>query len=132
MRQHYGTNKDAPFFFLRERFWHCQGSYLCPKIEDMRVISFSMIRDFIAKHADADVPLRDWYKRVTNADWNTFADMKQTFNTVDYVGNDRYVFDIKGNNYRVVAIVLFVNKKVYMRFVGTHDEYDKIRDIKNI
>ena len=46
----------------------------------MRVISFSMIRDFIAKHADADVPLRDWYKRVTNADWNTFADMKQTFN----------------------------------------------------
>ena len=98
----------------------------------MRVISFSIIRDFIAKHADADVPLRDWYKRVTKADWNTFADMKQTFNTVDYVGNDRYVFDIKGNNYRVVAIVLFVNKKVYMRFVGTHDEYDKIRDIKNI
>ena len=98
----------------------------------MRVISFSMIRDFIAKHADSDIPLRDWYKRVTNADWNTFADMKQTFNTVDYVGNDRYVFDIKGNNYRVVAIVLFVNKKVYMRFVGTHDEYDKIRDIKNI
>lgn len=98
----------------------------------MRVISFSMIRDFIAKHADADVPLRDGYKRVTKADWNTFADMKQTFNTVDYVGNDRYVFDIKGNNYRVVAIVLFVNKKVYMRFVGTHDEYDKIKDIKNI
>lgn len=95
----------------------------------MRVISFSMIRDFIAKHSDADVPLRDWYKRVTKADWNTFADMKQTFNTVDYVGNDRYVFDIKGNNYRVVAIVLFVNKKVYMRFVGTHDEYDKIKDI---
>ncbi len=98
----------------------------------MRVISFSMIRNFIAKHADADVPLRDWYNRVTKADWNTFADMKQTFNTVDYVGNDRYVFDIKGNNYRVVAIVLFVNKKVYMRFVGTHDEYDKIKDIKNI
>lgn len=98
----------------------------------MRVISFSMIRNYIAKHADADVPLRDWYKRVTKADWNTFADMKQTFNTVDYVGNDRYVFDIKGNNYRVVAIVLFVNKKVYMRFVGTHDEYDKIKDIKNI
>jgi len=98
----------------------------------MRVISFSVIRNFIAKHADADVPLRDWYKRVTKADWNTFADMKQTFNTVDYVGNDRYVFDIKGNNYRVVAIVLFVNKKVYMRFVGTHDEYDKIKDIKNI
>ena len=98
----------------------------------MRVISFSMIREFIAKHADADVPLRDWYKRTTKANWNSFADIKQTFNTVDYVGNDRYVFDIKGNTYRIVAIVLFINKKVYMRFVGTHEEYDKIKDIKNI
>ena len=93
----------------------------------MRVISLPMIREFIAKHADADVPLRDWYKRTCNADWTCFADIKKTFNTVDYVGNDRYVFDIKGNNYRIVAIVLFVNKKVYMRFVGTHEEYDKIK-----
>ena len=43
-----------------------------------------------------------------------------------------FVFDIKGNNYRIVAVVIFINKKVYMRFVGTHDEYDKIKDIKNI
>ena len=64
--------------------------------------------------------------------WNNFADIKQTFNTVDYVGNDRYVFDIKGNNYRIVAVVLFINQKVYMRFVGTHKEYEKIKDIKNI
>ena len=91
-----------------------------------------MIRDFIAKHADADVALRDWYKRTTKANWNSFADIKQTFNTVDYVGNDRYVFDIKGNNYRIVTIVLFINNKVYMRFVGTHEEYNKIKDIKNI
>ena len=107
-------------------------AYLCKKESDMRVISFSIIRDFIAKHADADVPLRDWYRRTTKANWNNFTDIKQTFNTVDYVGNDRYVFDIKGNNYRIVAIVLFINKKVYMRFVGTHEEYNKIKDIKNI
>ena len=98
----------------------------------MRVISFSIIRDFIAKHADADVPLRDWYRRTTRANWNNFSDIKQTFNKVDYVGNDCYVFDIKGNNYRIVAIVLFINKKVYMRFVGTHEEFIKIKDIKNI
>ena len=91
-----------------------------------------MIRGFIAKHADADVALRDWYKRTTKANWKNFADIKQTFNTVDYVGNDRYVFDIKGNNYRIVAVVLFINQKVYMRFVGTHEEYEKIKDIKNI
>ena len=98
----------------------------------MRVISFAMIREFIAKHADADVALRDWYKRTSKANWTNLANIKQTFNTVDYVGNDRYVFDIKGNNYRIVAIVLFVNKKVYMRFIGTHEEYEKIKDIKNI
>lgn len=98
----------------------------------MRVISFSMIRDFIVKHADSDIPLRDWYKRTTKANWNSFADIKQTFNSADYVGNDRYVFDIKGNNYRIIAVVLFINKKVYMRFVGTHEEYDRIKDIKNI
>ena len=91
-----------------------------------------MIRDFIAKHADSDIPLRDWYKRTTKANWNSFADIKQTFNSADYVGNDRYVFDIKGNNYRIIALVLFINKKVYMRFVGTHEEYDRIKDIKNI
>ena len=62
----------------------------------------------------------------------TFADIKSTFNSVDYVGNDRYVFDIKGNTYRIVAIVIFVNKKVYMRFVGTHAEYERIKDIQNI
>ena len=98
----------------------------------MRVISFAALRNFIAIHADAAEPLKDWYKTVTRAYWRNFADMRQTFNTVDYVGNDRYVFDIKGNNYRIVAIVLFVNQKLYVRFVGTPEEYNRIKDIKNI
>lgn len=103
------------------------------KIKDyMRVISFAAIRDFIAVHSDAEQPLKDWYKAVSKAYWRNFADINQTFSTVDYVGNDRYVFDIKGNNYRIVAIVLFVNQKVYVRFVGTHKEYERIKDIKNI
>ncbi|MBP3227666.1 MAG: type II toxin-antitoxin system HigB family toxin [Bacteroidaceae bacterium] len=98
----------------------------------MRVISFTIIRNFIARHPDADVALRDWYKKVSKANWETLADIKATFNSVDYVGNNRYVFNIKGNNYRIVALVLLVNKKVYMRFVGTHTEYDRIKDIKNV
>lgn len=77
----------------------------------MRVISFAAIRDFIAVHADAEQPLKDWYKAVSKAYWRNFSDIKQTFNTVDYVGNDRYVFDIKGNNYRIVAIVLLSIKR---------------------
>ena len=107
-------------------------SIFAQNIENMRVISFSMLIEFVAQQADADIAMRDWYKRVSKANWNSFADIKETFNSADYVGNDRYVFDIKGNNYRIVAIVLFINKKVYMRFVGTHEEYDRIKDIKNI
>ena len=100
--------------------------------QNMRVISFAAIRDFIAIHTDAERPLKDWYKEVRKAYWHNFADIKNTFNSVDYVGNDRYVFDIKGNTYRIVTIVLFINQKVYIRFVGTHEEYDRIKDIKNI
>ena len=91
-----------------------------------------MIREFIAKHADADVALRDWYKRVTKANWKDFADIKKTFNSVDSVGNQHYVFNIKGNDYRLVVLVLFTPQRVYIRFVGTHSEYDDIKDIKNI
>ncbi|MDR0866661.1 MAG: type II toxin-antitoxin system HigB family toxin, partial [Candidatus Symbiothrix sp.] len=53
---------------------------------------------------------------------------KNTFHSVDSVGNKRYIFNIKGNNYRLVAIILFVPKYVYIRFIGTHAEYDKITD----
>lgn len=102
------------------------------RLEIMRVISFAAIRDFVAVHADANEPLKEWYKAVTKAYWRNFTDMRRTFNSVDYVGNDRYVFNIKGNSYRIVAIVLFINQKVYIRFVGTHEEYDRIKDIKNI
>lgn len=79
----------------------------------MRVISFAMIRNFIAQYADADMALRDWYKRTSKANWNKLADIKKTFNSVDYVGNDRYVFNIIGNNYRIVTVVIFIHKRVY-------------------
>ncbi|MDR2223104.1 MAG: type II toxin-antitoxin system HigB family toxin [Flavobacteriaceae bacterium] len=74
----------------------------------------------------ADVALRDWYFQTTKKEWNGLMDIKQTFNSVDYVGNNRYVFNIKGNHFRLVAIIIFASKKVYIRFIGTHSEYDKI------
>ena len=98
----------------------------------MRVISFAVIRNFIERHADARIPMGEWYKKTRKADWNNLSDIKKTFNTADYVGNDRYVFDIKGNNYRIVAVVIFIKKKVFMRFVGMHEEYNRINDIQNI
>lgn len=87
---------------------------------------------FYTLHPDAQTALSDWYRKVSKAEWNNFSDIKKMFNSVDNVGNKRFVFNIKGNNYRLVVIVLFVAKQVYIRFVGTHAEYDKINDIQNI
>lgn len=92
----------------------------------MRVISPKKISDFVLKNAHAKVPLYNWLSQTKKADWNKLADIKQTFNSVDYVGNQRYVFNIGRNNYRLVALILFEGKRVYIRFIGTHQEYDNI------
>lgn len=97
----------------------------------MRIITFALIKEFVKKHTNADMPLRDWYKKTEKANWLCLADIRKTFNSVDYVGNNRFVFNIKGNDYRLVAIIIFASKKVYIRFIGTHKEYDKI-DCSNI
>jgi mRNA interferase HigB len=92
----------------------------------MRIVTFKRIQEYSALHPDADTSLRNWYKRTKESEWNNFSDIKQTFGSVDSVGNDRFVFNIKGNDYRLVAIVIFASKKVYIRFIGTHGEYNKI------
>lgn len=98
----------------------------------MRIIAHRTLVVFYQKHTDAEIALEEWYDRVKNTDWNCFADAKNDFASVDSVGNKRYVFNIHGNKYRLVAIVLFGVKMIYIRFIGTHKEYDKIDDIKNI
>ncbi|SEP59621.1 type II toxin-antitoxin system HigB family toxin [Epilithonimonas lactis] len=77
------------------------------------------------------IALRDWYKKTQNCEWKSFSDIKETFNSADYVGNNRFVFNIKGNNYRLIAIIIFASQKVYIRFICTHKDYDKI-DASNI
>ena len=97
----------------------------------MRIVSFKRINDFIRKHYASAVALQDWYYKVSAKEWHNLNDIKNDFNSVDYVGNNRYVFNVKGNHYRVVCIIIFASKKVYIRFIGTHIQYDKI-DVKNI
>jgi mRNA interferase HigB len=97
----------------------------------MRVIAINTLKEFWNKHADAEQPLKEWYVKTCRANWKTLADMKNDFNSVDYVGNQRYVFNIKGNNYRLVVAVKFTPGLIYIRFVGTHDEYDRI-DVSTI
>ena len=97
----------------------------------MRILTFKKINKFIKKHANSDASLKDWYFKTKRNEWDKLTDIKQTFNNVYYVGNNRYVFNIKKGSYRLVAIIIFDSKKVYIRYIGTHADYDKI-DCKNI
>ncbi len=92
----------------------------------MRIISERTIRQYYEKNPQAKTALQDWVQVVKKAEWHCFADIKSTFNSVDNVGNQHYVFNIKGNDYRLVVVIKFVPQFVLIRFIGTHSEYDKI------
>jgi mRNA interferase HigB len=98
----------------------------------MRIISKTFIRDYYTKNPQAKAALLGWVEKTEAAQWQNFTDIKRTFNSVDSVGNQRYVFNIKGNDCRLVVLIQFTPKTVYIRFVGTHKEYDAIKDIQNI
>lgn len=98
----------------------------------MKILFPERIEEFSRKHADAKEALERWSGILADAEWKTHADLKADFPSADFVGNNRYVFNIKGNNYRTVVLVVFFAGTVAIRFVGTHGEYDKIKDIKNI
>lgn len=106
--------------------------FLHRKFLDMRIISKSTLVEYYTKNPLAKQPLEDWYIITSKATWQNLSDIRRVFNTVDYVGNDRYVFNIKGNHYRLIVVIRFTKGRVFIRFVGTHAEYDKIQDIQNI
>lgn len=93
----------------------------------MVVISKSILRAFVNVHNDSAGALEKWYDETKTSSWKNFADLKKTFNTVDSVGNDRYVFDIKGNQYRLIALIIFKVRTVFILFIGTHQEYNMIK-----
>lgn len=90
------------------------------------------LSDFVQKHSRAVKPLNKWVEEVKQASWQSHQDLKYTFPSADYVGNGRYVFNIGGNSYRVVAIVLFINGVMDIRFVGTHADYSKIKNCAEV
>ena len=98
----------------------------------MKILKFKLLKDFARKHPDAADPLMRWAEFVEKTEWKSHAELKQAFPSADYVGNYRYVFNISGNKFRLVTIVVVFQGFLYIRFVGTHAEYDKIKDIKNI
>ncbi len=92
----------------------------------MRIITEEPLKKYIERFPDTRAALQDWVKTVKRAEWRNFQDIKKTFNSVDSVGNQHYVFNIRGNNHRLVVVIKFTIQWVYIRFIGTHGEYDKI------
>lgn len=92
----------------------------------MIIANKELLDDFVLAHANAVKPLNKWIDEVKAAQWTSHFDLKKTFPSADYVKNGRYVFNIGGNNFRLVAVVIFIGGVMNIRFVGTHAEYDKI------
>ena len=99
----------------------------------MRIIAKSSLRKFWeqAGHADAQGPLESWYDEATQANWASPQEIKAQYRNASICGNHRLVFNIAGNKYRLVVKIAYKTGKVFVRFVGTHAEYNKI-DAKTI
>ena len=94
----------------------------------MRVVSHKRLREFYETmgREDSQVALKRWYDFAEKAQWKNLTDVKNDFPYVDYVGNQHYVFNIKGNSYRLVVVIKFTIGYIFIRFVGTHEEYNQI------
>ena len=92
----------------------------------MRIFTEQALKEYAETHPDAKVALQEWTTIVKKSKWTCFADVKKTFNSVDNVGNQHYVFNIRGNNYRLIVVVKFTIGYIFIRKVCTHEEYNKL------
>jgi len=97
----------------------------------MKIWEKELLDKYAIKHANIGNALQWWAHIVEEAEWKSHNELKLDFPSADYVGNNRYVFNIQGNNYRIVAVAVFIPGILKIRFIGTHAEYDKI-DCKTI
>jgi mRNA interferase HigB len=92
----------------------------------MRVISRKALREFWERHAEAEASLRAWFREAKEAHWKSPADIKERYASASFLADNRVVFNIKGNEFRLVVAVRYDLGIVFVRFVGTHAEYDRI------
>ena len=99
----------------------------------MRIIAFKTLREFFEKpeYADSEASLRAWYHEAKTAEWKNSNDLKQHYKNASIVGEGRVVVNIKGNTYRLLVAIDYEIQVIFVRFIGTHKQYDKI-DIKTI
>lgn len=94
--------------------------------EQVRIISKKTLKEFWVKHKNSEQQLKSWYDEASKADWKTPKDIKVNYPLASFLADNRVVFNIKGNTYRLIVKINYKYKMVWIRFVGTHAEYDKI------
>jgi mRNA interferase HigB len=97
----------------------------------VRIISRKKLKEFWERHTDARSSLESWLADVRQADWQMPNDIKMVYRNASFVANNRIIFNIKGNKYRLIVVVQYAYKIVFIRFIGTHQEYGEI-DSKTI
>ncbi|MFN3909118.1 MAG: type II toxin-antitoxin system HigB family toxin [Flavobacterium sp.] len=92
----------------------------------VRIFSKGTLRDFWEKYPDSEQYLKTWFDTALNSSWKNPTDVKQTYTTASILKNSRIVFNIKGNSYRLIAKFNFEKQWIFIRFIGSHEDYDKI------
>ena len=92
----------------------------------MRVIAKKVLREFWERHHDCEQQLKAWFQETSKAEWANPNEIKAEYPSASIIGNDRIVFNIKGNSYRLIIRINFDYQMVWIRFIGTHSEYDKV------
>ncbi len=91
-----------------------------------RIVAKRTLREFWEKHAESEQYLKTWYDTAKNSNWKTPNDVKNSYANASILKNERIIFNIKGNDYRLIAKFNFQKGWIFIRFIGTHSEYDKI------
>ncbi|MCC6838217.1 MAG: type II toxin-antitoxin system HigB family toxin [Bacteroidia bacterium] len=92
----------------------------------MRIISKKILRDFWEKHSDSQQQLKSWFQETSKAQWRSPKDIKKEYPSASFLGDNRVVFNIKGNTHRLIVRINYDYRMVWIRFIGTHAEYDRI------
>ena len=92
----------------------------------MRVISKKILREFGEKHSESQQQLTSWFRETANAEWKSPRDIKKEYPSASFLEGNRVVFNIKGNKYRLIVKINYDYQMIWIRFVGTHAQYDKI------
>ena len=100
--------------------------YICQKKDKLRIISKKILREFWEKHSDSQQQLKSWFQETSAVEWKNPKEIKKEYPSASFLVDNRVVFNIKGNKYRLIVKINYDYHMIWIRFVGTHAEYDKI------